>query len=99
MEITPQIRRSTGPHTQQYAPDFTTYNILVIDTGGGHISTITKSSCLVLHRTGHWTENIGYQDKSCPKRHPIVHCAIKVTAPNIDQPIILVLNYVSLLEA
>jgi hypothetical protein len=80
------------------ATDTNNKHILIVDTGGGHISTITKASCLVLHRTNHWTELIGYQDKSCPKRHPIVHCAIKVKAPNIEQPIILVLNYVSLLE-
>jgi hypothetical protein len=86
-------RRTTGDRT-----DVDGKHILVIDTGGGHISTITKAACLVLHRTNHCTELIGYQDKSSPKRHPIVHCAIKVNAPNIDTPIILVLNYVSLLE-
>ena len=79
-------------------PNSPNEHILVIDTGGGHISTITKSSCLVLHHTNHCTELIGYQDKASPRRHPIVHCAIKVKAPNLDQPIILVLNYVSLLE-
>jgi hypothetical protein len=98
MDMVSTIRRKTDTRTQHHDFDSANNSILVIDSGGGHISTITKSACLVLHRTGHWTETLGYQDKSSPKRHPIVHCAIKVKAPNIDQPIILVLNYVSLLE-
>ncbi len=70
----------------------------MVDTGGGHISTITRHTCLILHTTNHSTELAGYQDKSEPKTLPIVHCAIKAHVRNIDQPIILILNYVSLLD-
>jgi hypothetical protein len=38
-------------------------DILVVDTGGGNTSTITKHACLVIHETNHFTELAGYQDK------------------------------------
>ncbi len=71
-------------------------NIMVLDTGGGNTSTITSRSCLVLHKTNHVTKMTGYQDKNSPQRLPIVHCAVKAYFKNVEQPVILLLNYVTL---
>jgi hypothetical protein len=71
---------------------------MVIDTGGGNTSTITKQSCLVLSRTNHVTELAGYQDKTKPQRVPIVNCAVKAYIRNLENPVIFILNYVSLLD-
>jgi hypothetical protein len=76
----------------------TTDNILIIDTGGGYTSTITSHTCLVLHTTNHTTDFTGYQDKSSPKRLPIVHDATKAYIRGYEHPVILILNYVSLLD-
>jgi hypothetical protein len=73
-------------------------DLLIIDTGGGHTSTITSHTCLVLHHTNHRTELTGYQDKSRPKNLPIVHAATKVHVRGLEHPIIFILNYVTLLE-
>jgi hypothetical protein len=73
-------------------------DILVIDTGGGNISTVTKRVCLVLQQTNHFTDMVGYQDKSEPCRLPIVHCAIKENFPDKENPVIFILNYVTLLD-
>jgi hypothetical protein len=40
----------------------------------------------------------GYQDKGPGTTLPIVNCAVKVNPQGYEQPIILILNYVSLLE-
>jgi hypothetical protein len=73
-------------------------DILVIDTGGGNTSTITERACLVLARTNHITELNGYQDKSIPKRLPIVNCAVKAYIKCMEHPVIFIINYVTLLD-
>lgn len=71
---------------------------MIIDTGGGHTSTITSQTCLVLHRTNHRTDLTGYQDKSSPKNLPIVHVATKVHVRGLEHPILFIMNYVTLLD-
>jgi hypothetical protein len=73
-------------------------NILIIDTGGGTTSTITKQVCMVLITTNHVTSLSGYQNKATPKQYPIVHCAVKAHIQNYDNPVVFLLNYVTLLD-
>jgi hypothetical protein len=76
----------------------TNTDILIIDTGGGTTSTITKQVCMVLSTTNHVTSLSGYQDKATPKQYPIVHCAVKAHIQNYDTPVVFLLNYVTLLD-
>lgn len=73
-------------------------DILIIDTGGGYTSTIVKRACLVLHATNHRTELIGYQSKNKPQTLSIVNVAVKATIRTLDNPIILLITYVTLLN-
>ena len=73
-------------------------NVLIFDTGGGRNGTITSRAWHIYERTSHRQEVVGYQDKSGGTICPIVNAVTKASIPGRDLPVLLVMNYVALLE-
>jgi len=73
-------------------------DIMVIDTGGGMNATITKRAWKILHRTNHQTAMVGYQDKGSPQVCQIVNAVTKASITGRDKPVLLLVNYATLLN-
>ena len=73
-------------------------HVLIFDTGGGRNATVTKSAWKILQRTNHRTAMHGYQDKGPPKICPIVNAVTKAFIPKSDVPILLTINYATLID-
>ena len=73
-------------------------DIMVIDTGGGCSGTITSRAWQVTHRTNRNMAMSGYQDDRAPKVHPIVNGITKATFTNREQPVIICMNYATLID-
>ena len=69
---------------------------MVIDSGGGQTYTVTKNAWRITHTTNHWTALLGYQDKNT-QVCPIVNAVTKAHIKGRDQPVLLCLNYVTLI--
>ena len=80
------------------APDKNSDHVLVFDTGGGRNATVTTSAWKILQRTNHRMAMHGCQDKGPPKICPIVNAVTKAFIPLSDVPILLTLNYATLIN-
>ena len=70
---------------------------LIFDTGGGRNGTIAKIVWHVFEYTNHQQELSGYQDKSKVQFYPIVNEVTKDWINDIDIPVLLVMNYATLI--
>ena len=73
-------------------------DILILDTGGGRIPTITRRTWFILDRHAEQSAISGYQNHGDPTICPIVNGITKVHLPNRDQPILFLMNYATLIE-
>ena len=69
-----------------------------MDTGGGCMSTVTNRAWEVLQYTNHKTKISGYQDKGSPQMCNIVNAITKAKIQGMEESILLVMNYVTLVE-
>ena len=67
-----------------------------MDTGEGDICTVTSRAWKVTHQTNHSTALSGFQDERPPKICPIVNAVTKATFPGRPDPVLLGVNYVTL---
>ena len=75
-----------------------TEHILLIDTEGGRTGTITSGAWKILEETNHRTTIQGYQSKESTKICKIVNGVTTVKTPGMDEPILFVINYATLIE-
>ena len=73
-------------------------DVLIIDTREGSLGTITERAWYVTHMTNNKNSVSGYQDRSTPRVHPIVHAVTKAKLFNKEDPVLLNMNYVTLLR-
>ena len=73
-------------------------DILIIDTGGGKLGTITKRAWHILAVHGAQSSISGYPNQGPPKTCPIVNAITKVTFPDWDDPVLFIMNYVTLID-
>ena len=76
----------------------TNQDILIVDTRRAKLGTITNRVWKILSTTNNRTVLNGYQDKGKPQVFPIVNAATKVMLDGLDEPIIVILNYVTLVS-
>ena len=70
---------------------------IIIDSGGGQTCTVTKNAWRVTHTTNHRTELSGYQDKNT-QVCPIVNAVTKAHIKGRDEPVLLAINYATLID-
>src|SRR4051812_26825013 len=85
-------------HQEPTHYDKTNDDILVVDIGGGMNATITKRAWKILHYTNHHTTMVGYQDKGNPQVCEVVNAVTKARIIGRDTPILLLINYATLLN-
>ena len=67
-------------------------------TGGGNLSTVINLAWSVIQHKNHKTQMSGYQDKGNPKLCDIVNSVSKATISGREDPILLIMNYVTFVE-
>ena len=72
-------------------------DILIFDTVGGRNYNTTKRAWHVFEYTNHKQRLLVYQDKIKGKVYPIVHAVTKAWIQGRDLPILLVMDYITLL--
>ena len=72
--------------------------ILIFDTGGGRSGTITRRSWYVFEYKNHKLIILVYHDKIEVKVYPIVNSVDKAWIQGRDLPVLLVMNYATLLD-
>ena len=74
-------------------------DVLIMDSGGGSIPTVTKRA---FHISDVWhgrkSKLGGYQDKTEPVSRNIVNAVTKAHIHGLEQPVLLVLNYATLID-
>ena len=73
-------------------------DVLIMDSGGGHYGTITARAWRVLSQTNHSTFLSGYQDSGPAKEWPVVNAVTKVRIQGREDPVLFVMNYVTMLD-
>eukprot|EP00957_Ditylum_brightwellii_P190081 14470779-Ditylum_brightwellii.AAC.1 len=73
-------------------------DILVVDTGGGRNSTVTKRVWHVFEKTNQEQLIKGYGSSNDGRICPIVNAATNATFPGRDEPVILILNPATLIN-
>ena len=73
-------------------------DVLIIHTERGILGTIIEPAWYITHMTNQKTSVSGYQDRSTPRVHPIVHAVSKANFLNREDPVLLKINYVTLLR-
>ena len=73
-------------------------DILIFDTGGGRSGTITRKDRNFFEYKNKKQRLLVYQDKSEVKVYPIVNAVTKAWIQGRDLSILLVMNYVTLLD-
>ena len=72
--------------------------ILIFDTGGGRNNTTSRRAWHFFQYTNHKQRLLGYQDKSEGKVFPIFNAVTKAWIQEKDLPVLLVVNYATLLD-
>ena len=72
-------------------------DVLIVDTGGGHYSTITTNAWLILSKTNHVTHMSGYQSGN-HKVYPVVNGVTKATIEGRRDPVLFRINYATLVD-
>ena len=72
-------------------------DIMILDTGGGKICTVTPRAWHVIHKTNHRTEMSGYQSAK-GQVCPIVNAITKATFHGRNEPVLLLVNYATLIN-
>ena len=72
--------------------------ILIFDTGGGRNGNITRRSWYVFEYKNHKLGILVYHDKIEVKVYPIVNSMDKAWIQGRDLPVLLVMNYATLLD-
>ena len=73
-------------------------DILIFDTCGGRNGTITRRVWRVFYYKNHKQILMVYQDKYEGKVYPIVDAVTKAWVQGRDLPVLLVMNYATLLD-
>ena len=73
-------------------------DVLIMDSGGGKLGTVTKRAWWIESYTSERTSLSGYQDKSRPRIHPVVNAITKTHVKGREQPVLLLYNHVTLLD-
>ena len=72
--------------------------IIIFDTGGGRNGTATRRAWHVFDYKNHKYILLGQQDKSEGKVYPVVNDVMKAWIQGRDLPVLLVMNYATLLD-
>ena len=94
--IIQSIRTITHDPPHDLSPNST--NILLMDSGGGRIPTITKRAWYITSTHSHQSSISGYQSTSPPRLCPIVNAITKVQIPGRDLPVLFIMNYATLVD-
>ncbi len=78
-------------------PRPTNIDVMIMDTGGGPYSTITRRAWYILNETSHSTLLTGYQDSSEPTEWPIGNAVTKATFPG-REPVLYAMNYATIID-
>ena len=71
-------------------------DIMILDTGGGKICTVTPRAWHVIHKTNHRTEMSGYQSKK-GQLCPIVNAMTMAKFHGRDEPVLLLVDFATLI--
>lgn len=73
-------------------------DILILDSGGGQLPTITRRAWYIQAIHAEQSAITGYQSQSGPLLCPIVNGITKAKINNRDQPVLLIMNYATLID-
>ena len=93
LPVTPRTLQSSSSRTTSSSS-----NVLILDTGGGRIPTITRQAWYITDTHADQSAISGYQSSDPPKICPIVNGITKVHLPNRDVPVLFIMNYATLIE-
>ena len=95
-EATPHL--SVTPRTLHSTTSSPASDILILDTGGGRLPTITRRAWFILDTHAKQSAISGYQNHGDPTICPIVNGIPKVHLSNRDVPILFIMNYATLID-